>query len=230
MPRPPRPRRILAGLALPLALVAACTGGEGSGPAEPTPSAAEPTPLGDYEVAGLALARASACPALDDEAVARALGGEVTDSTSYSSGEPATLAVGVRDVAHEAGCVFSGEEGTTARAWTFAPPVSPPRAKAVVRTLAQEEGCTRVQDAPAFGKPGLGRTCSRGRRLVGSYGGLFGDAWVGCSVAVPTSAARGPKGRRSLVRRTGEWCVQVLEAARRTTEASEEASGAESGS
>ncbi len=218
MPRLPRRSARALALAAGLALVAGGCTGDGEPAAQPSASAEAATPLADYETAGLAVTRTSPCPALPERAVTEALGGEVTGGTAYADGEQAALAPGVRAVPQEAGCVFRGEQRAAARAWTFTPPISPGRAKAVARQLRREQGCTPVEDAPAFGDPGLGRTCERGPRVVGSYGGLFGDAWLGCSVAVPKAQARGEQGRRDLVRRTGAWCVQVLESARQATE------------
>lgn len=220
--------RLLPALALLLApVLAGCTGGD-DGPAPGSaPSSAAPTSLDAYDTAGLSLGRTSPCPALSEDAVARALGGDVAGSSTWANGERARLAIGVRDVAQEAGCAFRGEAGTSARAWVFAPPVAPSRARAVERTLRSEQGCRRVADAPAFGEPGVGRTCVRQDRVVASFGGLFGEAWLGCSVAVPRSAARGDDGRSALVRRTGEWCVRVVEAAQQETD--EAAESADSG-
>ena len=40
-----------------------------------------------------------------------------------------------------------------------------------------------------------------------TYQGLFGDAWLSCSVTTP---ARNPQ---NLLARTGTWCVSVAQAA-----------------
>ncbi len=218
MPHLTRERRAAAVLAVLAVVVLAGCSQDDEDPV--SPPAADPTPLAEYDASTLSLSRQSPCPGLTTQAAAPTLGGEVT-TQGYGSGERARLSAVVRDVAQEEGCVFRGEEAATGRAWVFTPPVPVSRAQGFVRTLAREQNCRRVQGAAAFGDPGVGRICERGKRAVGSYGGLFGEAWLGCSVQVPRAAARGEQGREELVRRTGEWCVQVLEAARAVSEAEE---------
>ena len=48
--------------------------------------------------------------------------------------------------------------------------------------------------------------CADDGAVVASYRGLFGDAWLSCSVE-PAGPDDG------LVERTGRWCVTVLQAA-----------------
>jgi hypothetical protein len=65
-----------------------------------------------------------------------------------------------------------------------------------------------VPDASAFGSPSVAVGCRAGRTLTAAYHGLFGDAWLSCSLAVPVGGAA----RADLVDRAGRWCVAVAAA------------------
>ncbi|MDQ4055708.1 MAG: hypothetical protein M3237_23860, partial [Actinomycetota bacterium] len=72
----------------------------------------------------------------------------------------------------------------------------------------EEPGCEPVADAPAFGQPSAAVVCATEPRREVSYGGMFGDAWLTCTLSsgVP---------RAELLDRAGRWCVAVVEAAKR---------------
>ncbi|MBC9734117.1 hypothetical protein [Nocardioides marmotae] len=184
-----------------------------SGPAGPTsPTAAPPvaldpdTGLDDLETRGLAAVRGPFCAGIAPAAVEAALGGAPTRAEAYGNGESAALTPRVTDVAHEHGCLWS-TGGTTARGWVFAPPVTPARARGLVRLATGGRGCSRVADAPTFGEPGVALVCRRGDVREASYRGLLGDAWVVCSISAPRSLDRAEQ-----LARTSRWCAAVVAA------------------
>lgn len=172
------------------------------------PPAYESTPLASFDTAGVAVTRDSFCAEVPDEAVAEALGGAPASASSYDNGDRARLGKDLRDVAHEFGCGWAAPDAT-ARAWVFAPPVTPRSARALARAARTEAGCEPIADAPDFGKPSTGVVCADGRRPMASYRGLFGDAWLTCTLTVAAEVAR-----TELTDRAGRWCVAVVEAAR----------------
>jgi hypothetical protein len=201
-------------LAAATVVAAVCLLGIGScqGDEEPAPSAApspSSTPLAELDTAALVVRRDSFCPDVDPDAVEEALGGDPDASTSYDNGEPARLTRTVEDVAHEFDCTWQRAGGTVARAWVFAPPVTAARARGLVREAQTVPGCTPVPDTSAFGSPSVAVGCRAGRTLTAAYHGLFGDAWLSCSLAVPV----GDAARADLVDRAGRWCLAVATAA-----------------
>lgn len=201
-------------LAVATVVAAVCLLGVGScqGDDEPAPSAApspSSTPLAELDTATLVVRRDSFCSDVDPDAVEEALGGVPDASTSYDNGEPARLTRTVEDVAHEFDCTWQRAGGTVARAWVFAPPVTAGRARALAREAQTVPGCFPVPDASAFGRPSAAVGCRTGRTLEAAYHGLFGDAWLSCSLAVPV----GGDSRAALVDRAGRWCVAVATAA-----------------
>ncbi|MCW2766179.1 MAG: hypothetical protein JWO11_2138 [Nocardioides sp.] len=167
------------------------------------------TPLSAYDTASVVVQRSAFCSGLGPDAVAAALGGAPASSSSYGNGQRAGLTPKLKDVAHEFSCSWHGADGAVARAWVFAPPVTPARARDLAAEALAARGCEPVRDAPAYGSPSAAAVCGSRRQLQASYRGLFGDAWLACSIAVP---APGP-GRSELVDRTGRWCVEVARAA-----------------
>lgn len=190
-------------LSLVLAGVSGCTGGSDDGPG--ADASAVSTPLRDLDTTTLAVARSEFCDAIPQAAVEQAIGGPVESTGHYGNGDTAQLTGRVKDVSHELGCVFTAESGAQARAWVFVPPVTQARAKRLVRELGRAQGCRVVADAPKFGAPTLARVCdaAAGRPAEASFRGLFGDAWLTCSVSEPGAEAD------ALLERADAWCVNV---------------------
>lgn len=186
--------------------VSSCQGDDPAPAATPSETS---TPLAELATDTLVVRRESFCPAVEPGVVEAALGGEPDAASSYDNGEPARLARGVRDVAHEFGCTWRGAEGTTARAWVFTPPVTARQARALARSTQSTRACSPVADAPAFGRPSAAVVCRADGALEASYRGLFGDAWLSCALSVPASGAD----RAELAERADRWCAAVAIAA-----------------
>lgn len=187
---------------------------EGSAPgpdADPPAVATAPSSLDEIETRGLAAQRAPFCDGVDPAAVEDALGEPASRADAYGNGETAALTPQVTDVAHEHGCLWSAGR-TTARGWVFAPPVTPGRARGLVDAAASGKGCSRVEDAPALGRPGIALVCDRGDVREASYRGLLGDAWVVCTISAPRSLDRAEH-----LDRTSRWCAAVVTAATGST-------------
>jgi hypothetical protein len=174
------------------------------------PSAAG-TPLVELATDTIAIARQRFCSRLTPEEVEGALGAAAASSEEWANGERVRLAPGVLDVAHEYGCGWTAADRTAVRAWVFAPPVTPGRAAVLRRTAARSSGCRPVEDAPRFGTRSVAVICRTRGGLVGAFHGLFGDAWLSCSVGGPGGAA--PLDRAALLDRAGRWCAAVVVAA-----------------
>ncbi|GAA1107995.1 hypothetical protein GCM10009668_30110 [Nocardioides dubius] len=194
--------------ALPLAALllvgTACSGGDDGDAEQPLPSlsqavSGQPTiSPGDF------------CDRIDERIFAETIG-EVAESTSYGNGDPATLAPGVEDVAHEFSCTVTAADGATLRAWVFVPPVTPERAKALVRSAGSAKGCTTAE--AAFGEPGVRTLCSDADgAATTTLQGLFTDTWFSCSASVP-DLATADLGSGGLAKRTDAWCASALSAA-----------------
>ena len=179
-------------------------------PSEETPAAPEPTtPGAGYErmdLSALPIARDEFCDRVPETAVEDVLGGPASSTDHYDSGERATLAPGVRDIAQEYNCGYVATDGTRARIWVFAEPVQTFEAKMWVRQARAAEGCQPAK-GPAFGTPTATTACttdnpaSRGVTLRG----LFGDAWLSCQVTVP-----GRPAAAAVVARADDFCVEVV--------------------
>ncbi len=184
----------------------ACTEEKAKKPeAEPTTT---PTPLSGFDSGSVTVARADFCGLVPPSAAELALGGPVATTSDYVNGERAQITDALHDVAHEYSCSWSGEDGATARAWVFAPVVTRKQARAMIRELGREKGCS-TPDAESFGKPSVATVCTTsadGRQLRAAYHGLFVDAWLSCSVS------GGADDEKALLDRAGEWCVQVATA------------------
>jgi hypothetical protein len=114
----------------------------------------------------------------------------------------------VRDVVHEDGCRFEAEDGTAAETWVFAPPVTAAQAAVLARRASTAEGCRALPDAPAFGRSSVATVCDTADgATVTSFRGLFGDAWLTCSLTVPATAPE----QEALAERTGRWCAAVAQ-------------------
>jgi hypothetical protein len=193
-------------LAATVLLLAACSGDDSGPSSEPSSPG---TPLASYATDTVAAVRGAFCEELPPEAVEAALDGSAAATTTYENGERTMLTDDLRDVAHEWGCAYESEDGATARAWLFAPPVTPARAGALVDRALATRGCRPDEQGPAFGRPSVGLVCEAGGEATASYRGLFGDAWLSCSLTVPVGSLEAA----DLLDRTGRWCVQVAEAA-----------------
>lgn len=203
MPRPTVLGPLLgtAPAALLLVLVAGCTGADPEGDA-PSPSASSPEAAGD--LSGLAIERTPFCESLPTAAITAALGGKAADSTVYGNGDEVEVRPGRREVVHEVGCWFDAG-GARAWVWMFAPPVPDPEAERLVRRL-DRPGCEELS-ADGFGEPATALACLSGEEETVSYHGLFGDAWLGCSLTDPDS------GPAELRRRAEMWCFAAARAA-----------------
>lgn len=196
--------RLALALVLPLLLLAACTGDGDSAPKSAPSSPA--TPLESLSTRDMAVSRVSFCPLVAPDAVTAALGAEPAATTSYDNGDPAWVTREVKDVAHEYGCTWRAKGGVTARAWVFAPPITRARAHDLV-SAATGNGCVRAS-GPAFGAPSVSTRCRTSDGVVQGYFGLFGDAWLSC-----TLGAKGKKSPADLPERTSRWCAAVVAAA-----------------
>lgn len=177
-----------------------------AGDRTPAPEVAsyQGTDLADFDTTTAVVRRAPFCAMVPGEGVTEALDAE-GDLQDYGNGEQAEpLPAG--DVAHEYGCVWTGATGD-ARAWVFAPPVTAARAQEIA-AAAPGKGCTATPGAPAFGSPSVALVCTVGTARTASYRGLFGDAWLSCSLTQPATLPVA-----ELVTRTGRWCVAVARAA-----------------
>ena len=194
------------GLSALLTLVPVGIGVGVAGDRTPAPETADyqGTDLADFDSATAVVRRAPFCELVAKEAVQEALGGD-GELTAWSNGEKAAAVPG-GDVAHEYGCAFAGS-GAEARAWVFAPPVTRTRAEALAKA-APAKDCTATAGAAAFGTPSVATTCTNGEQRTVSWRGLFGDAWLTCTLTqgVGTTEA-------DLVARAGRWCVAVAQAA-----------------
>jgi hypothetical protein len=166
----------------------------------------ETTPLGAFDQGSVSVTRGPFCDSVDPRQVRAALGGDPAQSRSWANGDEVALGKGTADVAHEFGCQYDAADGTVARAWAFAPPVSAEQAAGLVTRAAKARGCSSA-DAPGFGAPGLDLSCTAGSGVASaSYRGLFGDTWLVCEVLRPAGATW------DVVDRAGRWCVGVLQA------------------
>lgn len=171
-----------------------------AGGAAPT---AAPTPLSELDVSDRPVPRGPFCAALAQDDIEAALGGPVTRTEHYDSGDRATLATGLTDIAHEYNCGYSAASGAQARAWVFAAPVTRSTAEALARE-STGTGCRQSTDGPRFGNPSVTSVCRPGAATVVTLRGLFGSSWLSCQLTTPVAAARPDP-----VRRAERWCVQV---------------------
>lgn len=169
------------------------------------------TDLVDFDTSAAVVQRTPFCDRLPTKAVEAALG-TPGDLTSYGNGEQSTALPG-GDVAHEYGCLVAPADaaGHEARGWVFAPPVSAERASGLINASTTDV-CIAQPDAAAYGTPSVAVVCTTGDTRTASFRGLFGDAWLACSLTLPVGVAEA-----DLVARTGRWCVAVAQAASFTT-------------
>ena len=186
-------------------LLAGCAQEERAAP-EPAP-----TPIGDLNTATMQLPRIEFCSLVEDSAIADALGGNEVSEAAYGNGDEVELAGVGRQVVHELGCSWTGEDGASARAWVFARPVSTEFAQTVVATGHTTKGC-RTVSGPEFGTPSSTQVCDLPTvRSRVRHAGLFGQTWLTCELEATDRQAD------ALRSRADQWCVAVtngLDAAR----------------
>ena len=138
---------------------------------------------------------------MSDGAVAAALDDEPVDTVRW---RPGARLPDSEDISNEFGCSWR-VGSVTATAWVFAPPITAARA-ADFAGEAVGKKCKRLGTAPALGRPSVAQHC--GGAEATAFGGLVGDAWVGCEISgLPSSGGNGTA-------RVGAWCVAVLDALR----------------
>lgn len=175
--------------------------------ARPSPSSSPTrTPMASLDLSGLPIERTEFCDRLDEGDVEDALGGPATDTAHYGSGDRVALAPGVVDVSHEYNCTYDAGDGTQARVWVFAEPVTASVGSGIVRDARAESGCRPLRKAPTFGTPAIGTICrtTKPEARAVTLRGLFGDAWLSCRLSTPGSADV-----LGTVRRAEQWCVRV---------------------
>lgn len=174
------------------------------GPVAPrlTPTAPGITTPAELRRADVSVPRASFCDRVPLGRVRDALGAEIATASGYANGDTTPLGGGVVDVAHEYGCTWTSASGAVARAWVFAPPVTRARGKRLVALAGRAPGC-QVDARPGFGQPGVATTCTDADTVTSAQQGLFGDAWLTCTL---TDATTAPAGVRA---RSDAWCVAV---------------------
>lgn len=201
-------RALLLSAVITVATVAVGVARSGDVTLSREPAAYQGTPLADFDTTKAVVQRAPFCDLVPAAAVRKALGGQAT-LAAYDNGEQSDAFPG-GDVAHEYGCRFSPTDTTVAgeaRGWVFAPPVTTDAAQAMV-AAATSPSCTALPAAPSYGTPSAGVLCAGEGVQTVSFRGLFGDAWLACSLSLPADVAQD-----DLVDRAGRWCVAVAQAA-----------------
>ena len=178
--------------------------GSSAGPAADaaSPSASPPA----VDLTTVSLPRQPFCDKLPDDGVEQALGGPVASTYHYGDGDRRRITATLTDVAHEYNCTFTAADGTEARAWVFAAPMTRSTATGLVQAASRGQGCGPVARAPAFGNPTVATFC-RARKpaaVATTLSGLFGDAWLSCRLSTP-----GRGGAVATTARAEQWCVQV---------------------
>ncbi|MGN6578059.1 MAG: hypothetical protein ACTHKG_20495 [Nocardioides sp.] len=202
---------VVAAVAAAVTVIALVAWPDGSGAGGSPGAAGSPTPSpsrGDapIDLSGLPIARDLECAALDDEAVATALGGAVTTRDGYTDGDRVEVAPGVTDVAHETSCSFA-TDAAQARVWVFSAPVSTADARDLVRERRRQRGCTFPDLPTGFGTPGVISVCTDpdpDRSVSATMSGLFGDAWLSCRLS-----QQGAPIPDAVLERAERWCVHV---------------------
>lgn len=191
---------LAVGAGLVALLVAGC-GGEDA-PAQPEPSTLAEV---DTEVA---VPRLEFCALVPDSAVADALGAEPTSGETWEPGdtpEAGDDSTAAEQSVQEVGCAWSAGR-TTARAWTFAEPVSTERAERLVAAAGERRGCEvdAQGEQAAYGDPSVRQRCEvEGGGVRVRYAGLFDDTWLTCELEGPAVGAQ-------VDDRSEQWCVEVL--------------------
>lgn len=195
---------LVAGLAL-VAGLSSCSGNqEAGGPtASPSPTV---TPVSGRDLEGVSLRRTSFCGDLPEGAPDRAVGGQVKDTVEYASGDRVEVAPGTTDIAHEYSCGYTSSGRAAARAWVFAPAVTPAQARDFAKAARSPRACRPLPGAAVLGDRAVGLVCTDHGVVTVSSRALVGDTWLSCEVAAPDAP------RDELVSRLDEWCGAVVDA------------------
>ena len=171
--------------------------------ATPKPS---PTPIASLNTVAMQVPRIEFCGLVPTSAVTDALGGKAASKTAYGNGDEQSVRTVGKDVVHEIGCLWTGKDGATARAWVFARPIDTAFARTVIASSRAKKGCKTVA-GPAYGKPSTTQQCqfADGTQRI-RHSGLFGQTWLSCELAAPGADAT------RLRTSTDAWCVQVANA------------------
>ena len=169
------------------------------------------------DLSGLPVPRVEFCDVLDEDDVAQALDGPVSGTDHYGNGDEVEVRPGYVDVSHEYGCVFRASDGTSAKVWVVARPVTRGEARTVVRRARRGRDCA-FPESIGFGSPGLTSVCEVpgaepdvGPLVRARLEGLFDDSWVGCEVSEPVEVAGARTGPRAdVVQRADQWCTEVV--------------------
>ena len=192
-------------VAVPAALLALVmlTGCSEEEKATPDPA---PTPIASLNTVEMELPRIEFCQLVPGEAVEDAVGGKPASDSSYGNGDVVEMAGVGKDVVHEIGCAWTGEDGTTARAWVFARPVNTAFARSVIASGRKTKGCRTIA-GPPYGKPAATQACrtADGKQRL-RHAGLFGQTWLTCELAT-TEVEQG-----ELRDRADTWCSEVANA------------------
>jgi hypothetical protein len=192
-------------LAVPAALLAlvVLTGCSEDKKAAPDPA---PTPIASLNTVEMELPRIEFCQLVPDKAIEDAVGGKPASDSSYGNGDEVEMAGVGKDVVHEIGCSWAGEDGTTARAWVFARPVNTAFAQSVIASGRKTKGCRTIA-GPPYGKPAATQVCrtADGKQRL-RHAGLFGQTWLTCELATTKAD---PAELREL---TDAWCSEVANA------------------
>ncbi len=192
-------------LAVPAALLAVVviTGCSENEKAAPDPA---PTPIASLNTVEMQLPRIEFCQLVPDKAVEDAVGGKPASHSSYGNGDEVEMAGIGKDVVHEIGCSWTGDDGTTARAWVFARPVNAAFARSVIASGRKTKGCRTIA-GPPYGKPSATQVCrtADGKQRL-RHAGLFGQTWLTCELATTKVD------QAELRDRTDAWCSEVANA------------------
>ena len=203
--RSPVARATVAAVIACCLALAGCSGSSTDSDPRPTAAPSETadtgTRLEDVDTTALVVPRAPFCDRVDPAAVTRALGEEAADVSAYRSGQRIKISDDVADVVHEFGCHWTAADGT-AEAWVFAPPVTRKRAAALA---ADVKGLSECLDflGPDFGRPSASCASASEDAYAVRYQGLFGDAWLTCSLTLSKPT------RVKMDERASQWCAAV---------------------
>jgi len=174
-------------------------------PRNPSSPSVSPSPTPQIDLSDLPIDRQPFCERVDPGDVQDAIGGPVTSTYNYGNGDRRRIAPGLTDVSHEYNCTFAAADGTEARVWVFAEPVTRAVGASIARQSLAEKGCRKLASAPTFGTPTAATVCQeiKPTRTAVTLRGLFGDAWLSCELATPGSTVT------ETVQRNEQFCVRV---------------------